>query len=558
MRSLRTVLPAGLAAVALALTAVGCGGDGGGGGDTLVFGSAADPVALDGAVVYDGESLRIIEQMFEGLTALEPGTTDVVPGLAESWEASEDGKTWTFHLKEGVTFHDGEPFNAAAVCFNFERWYNFPEAFQSDSAAYYWKYGFGGGFKNPGEEQPGPADSLYKGCDAQGEHTVILQLNKPSAVLLSALTLPSLSMASPKALQDFNADEGTVDEEAGVFQPTGTYATEHPTGTGPYKFGSWTRGESLELVKNEDYHGEAATLGKIIFRPISDPTARLQALQSGELDGYAGVEPQDIDTVTGDDTLQLIERPALNVGYIAFNQQHPPLDKLEVRQAIAHAIDRQTVVDTFYGGLGEVATQFQPPGIFGWSDTVPQYDYNPAKSKQLLQQAGLQTPVKVDFWYPTDVSRSYMPDPKRNFEAFSQQMEKAGFDVTPHNAPWSPDYLGAEAAGKYQIYLIGWIADLGDPDNFLGTFFQDPNDEFGFTNPEIHNLLDRAEQETDEVARAQLYVEANNKIMEFLPGLPYVHAKSALAFKSNVQGYVPSPVEVEHFSTVSFGEEGEE
>ena len=557
MRSRWKLLPAALA-IAAALGAASCGGGGGGAASTLVFGSAADPVALDGAVVYDGESLRVVEQMFEGLTALEPGTTDVVPGLAESWETSEDGLTWTFTLKEGVTFHDGEPFNAEAVCFNFERWYNFPEAFQSDAAAYYWKYGFGGGFKNPGTDQPGPADSLYKSCTAVDETTVELQLTKPSAVLLSALTLPSLSMASPKALQDFNADEGTVDEEAGVFQPTGTYATEHPTGTGPYKFGSWTRSESLELVRNDDYHGETANLEKIIFRPISDPTARLQALQSGELDGYAGVEPQDLETVQSDDNLQLLERPALNVGYIAFNQQHPPLDKLEVRQAIAHAINRQQVVDTFYGGLGEVATQFQPPGIFGWTDTVTQYEFDPEKSKQLLQQAGLTLPVKIDFWYPTDVSRSYMPDPKRNFEAFSQQMENAGFDVVPHNAPWSPDYLGAEASGKYPVYLIGWIADLGDPDNFLGTFFQDPNDEFGFTNPEIHNLLDRAEQEADPDARTQLYVEANQKIMDFLPGLPYVHAKSALAFKSTVDGYVPSPVEVEHFSTVTIGEDSEE
>ena len=261
-----------------------------------------------------------------------------------------------------MNFHDGEPFNAEAVCFNFERWFNFPEAFQSDAAAYYWKYGFGGGFEIRAPMQPGPEDSLYEGCDAVDDPTAELTLTKPRPSS-SALDAAEPFMASPKALQEFNADEGRG-RRGGLFQPTGTYATEHPTGTGPYKFGSWTRGESLELVRNDDYHGdEAANLETIIFRPISDPTARLQALQSGELDGYAGVEPQDMETVQNDANLQLLERPALNVGYIGFNQKHPPLDKLEVRQAIAHAINRQEVVDTFYGGLGEVATQFQPPEI---------------------------------------------------------------------------------------------------------------------------------------------------------------------------------------------------
>jgi len=552
----KKVLP--LAALALVLVAAGCGGDGdsgGGGGGTLVFGAEADPVVLDGALVVDGTSIRILYQIYEGLTALKPGTSEVIPSLATAWKSTPDGLTWTFNLREGVNFQDGEPFNADAVCFNFDRWYNFPDAFQNANVSYYWQYGFGGGFAKPVEGAPGPTDSLYKSCEAVDDLTVQLNLNRPSSTVLSTLTLPSLSIASPKALQEFGADEGTVDKE-GVLRPSGTFGTEHPTGTGPFKFESWTRGDRLELVRNDDYWGEKAKIEKIIFRPISDNAARLQALQTGEIQGYDLVEPQDVATVKGDGDLELLERPPFNVGYIGFNQSKPPLEKLEVRQAIAHAINREKIVDSFYAGRGVVAKEFMPKEIFGYADDVVTYEYDPAKSKQLLQQAGLTLPVELDFWYPTDVSRNYMPDPKRNFEAFAADLNKAGFKVRPHSAPWSPDYGDLIDGGKAQIYLIGWIADFADPDNFIGTFFQDAKPEWGFENKEIFSLLDQAEEETDLAKRTALYQEANRKIMEFLPGLPYVHAKAALAFQSQVTGFVPSPVGVggESFASVALGD----
>jgi peptide/nickel transport system substrate-binding protein len=557
-RSLKMVLLL-LVALTFALVAASCGGDddeGGGEGGTLVFGAEADPVVLDGALVSDGTSIRILYQIYEGLTALKPGTSEVIPSLATDWETSEDGLTWTFNLREGVQFHDGESFNAEAVCFNFNRWYNFPEAFQNASVSYYWQYGFGGGFAKPAEGAAGPKDSLYKSCEAVDDLTVQLNLNRPSSTVLSTLTLPSLSIASPKALQEFGADQGTVDDE-GVLRPSGSYGTQHPTGTGPFKFDSWTRGDRLVLTRNDDYWGEKAQVAEVIFRPISENAARLQALQTGEIQGYDLVEPQDVETVQGDDTLQLLERPPFNVGYIGFNQKKPPLDKIEVRQAIAHAINRQEVVDSFYAGRGELAKEFMPKEIFGYAEDVKTYDFNPQRSRQLLQQAGLTLPVELEFWYPTDVSRDYMPDPKRNFEAFAADLNAAGFKVTPRSAPWSPDYTDLVDAGRAQIYLIGWIADFADPDNFIGTFFQDPGPDWGFENKEISDLLDRAEEETDLEQRTQLYQQANRAIMEFLPGLPYVHAKAALAFQSSVEGYVPSPVGVggESFASVSLGEE---
>jgi peptide/nickel transport system substrate-binding protein len=543
VRRLGRILP--LAALALVLVA-GCGGDGdsgGGGGGELVFGTASDPVVLDGALVSDGESLRAIDQMFEGLVTLKQGTTEVVPGLAESWEADEAGTTWTFNLRDGVEFHDGEPFNAEAVCFNFDRWYNFKGPFQLESATYYWQTVFGG-FSD--KKKP----SLYKSCEATDDNTVVLNLTKPSASFLGALALTNFTFASPKALQEFGADKGSVDEETG-FKPTGTYGTEHPTGTGPFKFDSWTRGDRLVMVRNDDYWGEKAKIEKLIFRPISDNAARLQALQNGEIQGYDLVEPQDIQTIEGDDNLQILDRPAFNVGYVTINQKVKPFDQLEVRQAVAAGLDREAVVDNFYAGRGQVATQFMPSSLFGYADDVMKYTYDPAKAKSLLQKAGVQMPLQVDFWYPTDVSRPYMPDPKRNFEAFAASLNKSGFKVVPHSAPWSPDYVGRVNDGNAgALNLIGWTGDYGDPDNFVGTFFQAPSTQWGFENQEIFDTLDRAEVETDEAKRTELYQEANREIMKFLPGVPYVNTEPALAFDSNVKGYVPSPVSLEQFSNV--------
>ncbi|HET6687099.1 MAG TPA: ABC transporter substrate-binding protein, partial [Jiangellaceae bacterium] len=175
----------------------GDGGDGDGDGDagtaaggTMVFGASADPVILDGALVSDGESTRPINQMFEGLVTTEPGGTETVPALAESWEASEDGLQWTFTLREGVTFHDGEPFNAEAVCFNFDRWYNFAGVLQSPAASYYWGTVMGGFATN---EDPALGESLYVSCEASDDQTAVITLSRPSSAFLSAMAMPAFT-----------------------------------------------------------------------------------------------------------------------------------------------------------------------------------------------------------------------------------------------------------------------------------------------------------------------------------------------------------------------------
>jgi peptide/nickel transport system substrate-binding protein len=553
-RSLKLVLLL-LAALTFALVAASCGGDddeGAGEGGTLVFAGAADPVVIDGALVSDGESIRVITQIFETLVGLKAGTTEVEPVLAESYEVNDDATVFTFKIREGVTFHDGTDLDAAAVCFNFDRWYNFKGPLQSASASYYWQ-AFFGGYKNNESEDLSP--SLYKSCTTPDPMTAVITLTKPSASMLAALTQQAFSIASPEALQQYNADQGTLDEETG-FRPTGTFGTEHPIGTGAYKFESWTREDRLVLTRNDDYWGEKAKLEEVIIRPIADNAARLQALQNDEIQGYDLVEPQDVPTIEGDDNLKIVERPAFNVAYVTINHAMKPMDNPLVRQAVAHGLDRESVVNNFYGGRAVVAKEFMPPEVVGYADDVKEYPYDPEKAKQLLQQAGLTLPVKIDFWYPSDVSRPYMPDPKRNFEGFRRSLEQSGFEVTPHTAPWDPDYLGRLDEGNAgHLNLIGWTGDFADADNFIGVFFQSFSPQWGFRNQEIFDILDRAEAEADPAERERLYQEANRMIMEFLPGVPYAHSEPALGFRADVQGYVPSPTTNEEFASVSFGEE---
>ena len=514
-------------------------------GATLAFGTAADPVVLDGALVSDGESLRPIDQMFEGLVTLEPGGTTVVGGLAHDWEISEDATTYTFHLEEGVTFHDGEPFNAEAVCFNFDRWYNFPKPFQQADATYYYQTVFGGFKGNP--------DALYDSCEATDDLTVTLQLTRPSTSLLGALALTNFTIASPKALEEYGADEGKINADS-LFQATGTFGTEHPIGTGPFRFVEWTRGDRLVMERNPDYWGDfEGNIDELIFVPIADGAARLQALQTGEIQGYDLVDPQDFETIEGDENLQLLNRPAFNVGYIGFNQAIEPFEDKAVREAFAHAINRQEIVDAFYAGQGEVAKEFMPPSLEGYADDVTEYEYNPDKAKQILEDAGYTLPVPIDFAYPTDVSRPYMPDPQANYEAMVSDLEDCCFKVETKSAVWSPDYLGNVDTGKYGAYLLGWTGDYGDADNFIGTFFQTAQPAWGFENEEIFGCLNDAEAEVDPASRVTMYEECNRVIMDFLPGVPYVHTEVGLAFTANVSGYAPSPVSLEPFSLVTVG-----
>jgi peptide/nickel transport system substrate-binding protein len=531
----------GLVATACAVVAVTLGlGGGSNASTTMIFAGASDPTYLDPSLASDGETFRVTEQMFEGLVYLKPGTTKVKPRLALRWKPSNRGRTWTFWLRRGVKFHDGTAFNSAAVCANFNRWYNWSGPFQDPSATFYYQAIYGGFKKN---EVSGLLPSLFRSCTARGPYKVIIRLSKSSGTFFPSLVIQPFMMQSPTAMKKYGADQGEL--RNGTFRPTGSYAFEHPTGTGPFKFKSWTIGEKVELERNESYWGTKAKLKRLIIRPITTTTGRLQALQNHEINAYDLAAPQDIPAITGNSSLKVIKRPAFNVAYVTIHQGNGPMKDLKVRQAVAYGLNRAQVVKQFYYGTGKVANEFIPPSLYGWTDKVQKYAYNPTKARQLLNSSSCHVPCKIDFWYPTAITRPYMPDPARNFEAFQASLSASGFDVTPHSAPWRPTYVAKVNEGTAgDLNLIGWTGDYGDPDNFVGTFFnaRTAGAQFGFQNPAIFNLLLRAKNEPIFSKRVKLYEKLNVMLMKYLPGVPYAHATPALGAEKRVHNLIATPV----------------
>jgi peptide/nickel transport system substrate-binding protein len=554
-----------LAASAAALTAVtvaACGSERDGSGEnaegesggTFVFGAPGDPAMLDPAFGTDGETFRISRQIYDGLLTTEPGTADIAPALAEDWEVSEDGLEYTFALREGVTFHDGTDFNAEAVCFNFDRWYNFQGLAASPAASEYYQNVFGGFASTP------DTPSLYESCEATDESTAVIRITQVTSRFPAALTLPSFAMQSPTALQEYDANNLGGSED-GLTYPA--YALEHPTGTGPFRFESWDRGNGeVTIVRNEDYWGDPAGVDEIIFRTISDGNTRRQELEAGSIDGYDLVAPADYAALE-DAGMQVLPRDPFNILYLGINHgriegmpANPALQDPRVRQAIAHAIDRETIVNSLLPDGAEPAIEFIPPAVEGWTEDVTTYEYDPERARQLLTEAGALG-TNLRFFYPTDVSRPYLPDPAEMFEVINKNLVDAGFTTTPTSLPWNPDYLDVVSAGGADLHLLGWTGDYNDAYNFIGTFFADAGggqskEEFGgFQSPEIFSALAAGDAEPDEEARTELYQEANRAIMEFLPAVPISHSPNALVVAENVSGLVPSPLSAEDFSTVT-------
>ncbi|GAA5149086.1 ABC transporter substrate-binding protein [Nocardioides marinquilinus] len=569
MRLIKRPLTLGVAALTAAtLVLAGCAdsdreGEGDGGGDgasqgtegsegdsgapaggDFTFAGSAEPTALDPFFVSDGESFRVSRQIFEGLVGTVPGTADPAPLLATDWEVSDDGLTYTFNLQTGVKFHDGSDFDADAVCFNFDRWYNMPASAQSPDLTYYYGALFRG-FKT-GETS---GDAIYESCEADGTDSAVITLKSPFAGFISALSLPAFSMQSPTALQDTQDDAAENPRQT----PYSTGEGGGPVGTGPFKFEAWNRGENVTLVRNDDYWGEVAQLDRVIVVAIDDPTARADALRAGDIDGYDLVGPADLTTL-GDEGFTIENRPAFNVLYLGMNQAQKPLDDIRVRQAIAHAINLDEVVSTSLPEGTEKAIEFIPPTVAGYTEDVTTYEYDPDKARELLSEAGAEG-ATIQFNYPTGVSRPYMPDPEATFNIISTQLEAVGLTIEPAADQWDPDYLERiQGTTDHGIHLLGWTGDYNDTDNFLGVFFGTKQPEWGFDNPELFDKLRQARQIPTVEEQVPLYEEINGDVMDFLPGVPLAHPVPSLAFAPGVEGYEPSPVQDEVWNQVTVSE----
>lgn len=512
---------------------------------TLIFGTAGEPKVLDPAMATDGESFRIARQVYETLLTHEEGGTAIVGGLAERWENSPDGKVWTFYLRQGVKFHDGTDFNAEAVCFNFNRWFNWSGPMQNPAVSGYWQDTFGGFAKN---EDPDMPPSKYKSCTAKDTYTAVIEFNEVSSTLPGAFTLPAFSIHSPKALQENNADNVTISGDSITYPE---YAMTTGVGTGPFKIEKWDRtNKETVLVRNDDYWGGKAKVKKLIFKTISDETARRQALEAGEIHGYDLVAPADVPKLK-EAGFNVPTREAFNVLYLGMGHDNPALADIRVRQAIAHAVNRESIVKSKLPEGAQVATQFMPPSLDGYAPDVKTYEYDPEKAKKLLAEAG-QTNLTLKFYYPTEVSRPYMPNPLTIFESIKADLEAVGIKIETVAQVWA-DYLDTVDMGTPDLWLLGWTGDYNEAYNFIGTFFHSPKpSDFRFENKELYDALTAVDREPDRNKRIEMYKEINKQIMEFLPGLPISHSPPSIVFAPNVTGVKPSPLTSEVFVNAEF------
>jgi peptide/nickel transport system substrate-binding protein len=542
-----TALAVTLAACAESERDPGSGGTGGGGGGdaktTFTFGAAGAPKLFDPFYASDGETFRVTRQIFDNLVGIKPGTAEIEPGLAEKWEPSEDGKEWTFTLREGVKFTDGTPFDAEAVCKNFERMYDQNEAAQS-GPAYYWNAAMGA-FKGGKEE------TLYGGCEAKDEKTAVIKLTRFSSKFPVLLSLNAFSMQSPTAMEKGNANEVKTQGEGFLYPEY----SQNPVGTGPYKLEKYdTANKTITLVRNEDHWGEKAKTERVVFKVIPDESTRRQELKAGSIDGYDLPNPVDWKGLK-DEGNQVLVRPAFNVLYLGLNpEKNPKLKDLKVRQALYHALNRDQLVKTQLPEGATVATQFMPETVDGYSDNVQKYDYDLEKAKSLLKEAGAEG-LTLQFAYPSEVSRPYMPDPQKIHDALRADLEKAGVKVQVVTKPWNGGYLDGIETGAFDAWLVGWTGDFNSADNFIGTFFSNPENTFHtWTLPYGKTLsgdLAKADATVDEDERVKAYEKINEQIMaEYLPGLPISNSPPALVVSGKVEGMVASPMTNEEFDTV--------
>ena len=490
-------------------------------GGTLIFGRGGDSVGLDPALEEDGESFKVCDNIYDTLVEYKDGSTELEPGLAKSWESSEDGLTWTFHLREGVTFHDGTPFNAEAVLFSLNRQHDETHPFHNVGGSYiYWI-------------ATGLAE-IVDTITAVDEFTVQIRLKTAYAPFIYTIAITPFSIVSPTAVQKW-----------------GDAFSNNPVGTGPFKFVQWDRQDKVVLAANDAYWGGRPMLDRVIFRSIPDNSVRLIELQQGSLHAMEFPNPDDLQQIRDDATLELLSQPGMSIGYLAMNMDKPPFDNLKVRLAINHAINKPVIIEHLYQGLGIPAKNPIPPTLWSYDDSIEAYAYNPELAKQLLTEAGYPDGFETTLW-ALPVPRPYIPDGRALAEVLQSELRNIGIETKIVTFDWGT-YLEKTKNGEHDIAMLGWSADLGDPDNFLYFLLskssaEKPAGNIAFyRSDEMQNVLEQARATTDREKRVSLYQEAQQIFHKDVPWVPLAHAKQILVINKKVKNLKLHPLKWRYF-----------
>ncbi|MER2029444.1 MAG: glutathione ABC transporter substrate-binding protein [Solibacillus sp.] len=474
------------------------------GGD-LIIAELSDASSLDPHGSNDVPSSNIQSNLYETLVNRD-ANGELVPGLAESWTQVDD-LTWEFKLKTGVTFHDGEAFNAEAVKTSFDRLLD-PEVASPRAFLF----------------------EMVTEVKVVDESTVQFVTEYPFSPLLAHLTHNGGSIISPKSIEE---DYAAMEADSSV--KAGSVIGTNPVGTGPFKFESWTPGTEIKLVKFAEYAGTPVHIDSVTFKVVPESATRVAELQSGYAHIIGAVEPGQVANVNTFDGASVLETASSSLTYLGFNTEKEPFNDPKVRQAISKAIDRPTLIDGIYEGFGIPAISPLAPGIFGYTEDVTSMAYNIDEAKALLAEAGYADGFKTTIWTNDNPARQQVAI------VLQEELKKLNIQAEIEVMEFG-SYLEKTAAGEHDMFILGWSNPTGDADYGLYALFHssqhgDPGNRSFYTSEKVDELLEKGRREADPTAREAIYKEALQLISDESPMAFVLHPYTLTGVSDKVSGF---------------------
>jgi len=438
---------------------------------------------------YVGIPLNIYDRLVE-METTGPGQSKVVPGLAESWDISEEGLTYTFHLRKNVKFHNGEIFKADDVLYTFDRILD-PET-----------KSLGSGFVDMiagAEDRLNGKSDVVSGIKVVDDNTVQITLAKPYAPFIPNLATPNCSIYNRKATTEAGDKFGIEPEKT--------------IGTGPFRLKSWELNKRIVMEANPDYFRGPAKINEVVLEVIPDVETTRMMFETGKLDMF------DLDDARSQIPYfkqnekwknQISGAPRVGIYYIAINENIKPFDNVRVRKALQMAIDRKSLLEKLFYNEGQLVNGIMPPGLIGYNPDLETIPYDPAKAKELLKEAGYPDGFDMEIAQPVDTGSNL-----RMSEALQSMLAEVGIRVTIKQLDDS-SFFATRKAGELPCFQSVWSADFNDPNNFLYTFFAEKNVKgrsLNYNSPEVFKKLEEAKSMTDPEARIKLYQELEKTIV---------------------------------------------
>ncbi|WP_377509764.1 ABC transporter substrate-binding protein [Octadecabacter sp. R77987] len=529
--SIKRNLAAGLTMAILGSTALSA--------QTLVYCSEGSPEGFDPALYTAGTTFDASSHpIYNRLTEFETGTTNVIPGLAESWEASEDGLEYTFNLRQGVKFHSNDSFtptrdfNADDVIYSFERQRLDDHPYHEVSGGT-WEY-----FE--GMSMPDLVASVEKVDD----YTVKFVLTRPEAPFVANMAMDFASILS--------AEYADAMMEAG----TPEMVNQAPIGTGPFSFVAYQKDAVIRYETNADYWRGAAGFDNLIFAITPDASVRYQKLQAGECHIMPYPNPADVEAMVADEGINVLEQEGLNVGYLAYNSQIAPFDDPAVRRALNMAIDKQAIIDVVFQGSGQIAKNPIPPTMWSYNEDIVDDTYDPEAARAALEAAGV-TDLSMKIW-AMPVQRPYNPNARRMAELMQADFAEIGVDVEIVSYEWGEYLSRSREIDRDGAVLLGWTGDNGDPDNFLAVLLGcdgiENSNRAQWCHQPFEDLIQAAKVETDQAERTRLYEEAQVIFKDQAPWATIAHSVVYMPVRPEVEGYIVHPLGGHIFYGVTLAE----